>query len=63
MRYGGGVRGLVVDGIVHGDRGSPATWSSGGARVTVNTDGAGLHVRLTRAVAGFASGTKSPSPR
>jgi murein DD-endopeptidase MepM/ murein hydrolase activator NlpD len=57
VRYGGSVRGLVVDGVARGDRGSPATWSSGGARVTVNTDGAGLRVRLTRAVAGFASGT------
>jgi murein DD-endopeptidase MepM/ murein hydrolase activator NlpD len=55
--YGGSVTGLVVDGVSRGDRGSPASWSSGGARVTVNTDGAGLRVRLTRAVAGFASGT------
>jgi murein DD-endopeptidase MepM/ murein hydrolase activator NlpD len=57
VSYGGSVRGLVVNGIDRGDRGSPARWSSGGARVTVNTDGAGLRVRLTRAVAGFASGT------
>jgi murein DD-endopeptidase MepM/ murein hydrolase activator NlpD len=56
--YGGSVRGLVVAGIDRGDRGSPATWSGGGARVTVNSDGAGLRVRLTRAVAGFASGTE-----
>jgi murein DD-endopeptidase MepM/ murein hydrolase activator NlpD len=57
VAYGGSVRGLVVGGVARGDRGSPASWSSGGARVTVNTDGAGLRVRLTRAVAGFASGT------
>jgi murein DD-endopeptidase MepM/ murein hydrolase activator NlpD len=57
VRYGGSVRGLVVDGVARGDRGSRASWSSGGARVTVNADGAGLRVRLTRAVAGFASGT------
>jgi murein DD-endopeptidase MepM/ murein hydrolase activator NlpD len=56
--YGGSVRGLVIDGVARGDRGSPASWSSGGARVTVNTDGAGLRVRLTRAVAGFAAGTE-----
>jgi murein DD-endopeptidase MepM/ murein hydrolase activator NlpD len=55
--YGGSVTGLVVDGVPRGDRGSPASWSAGGAHVTVNTDGAGLRVRLTRAVAGFASGT------
>jgi murein DD-endopeptidase MepM/ murein hydrolase activator NlpD len=56
--YGGSVRGLVLDGVARGDRGSPASWSSGGARVTVNTGGAGLRVRLTRAVAGFAAGTE-----
>jgi murein DD-endopeptidase MepM/ murein hydrolase activator NlpD len=58
VRYGGSVRGIVVNGVDRGDRGSPATWSGGGVRVTVNTDGAGLRVRLTRAVAGFASGTE-----
>jgi murein DD-endopeptidase MepM/ murein hydrolase activator NlpD len=58
VSYGGSVRGLVVNGVDRGDRGSPASWSSGGARVTVNSDGAGLRVRLTRAVAGFASGTE-----
>jgi murein DD-endopeptidase MepM/ murein hydrolase activator NlpD len=57
LDYGGSVRGLVVNGIDRGDRGSPATYSAGGARVTVNTDGVGLRVRLTRPVAGFASGT------
>jgi murein DD-endopeptidase MepM/ murein hydrolase activator NlpD len=57
VRYGGSVTGLVVDGVSRGDRGSPASWSAGGAHVTVNRDGAGLRVRLTRAVAGFASGT------
>jgi murein DD-endopeptidase MepM/ murein hydrolase activator NlpD len=58
VRYGGSVRGPVIDGVAVGDRGSPARWSSGGVRVTVNTDGVGLRVRLTRAVAGFASGTR-----
>jgi murein DD-endopeptidase MepM/ murein hydrolase activator NlpD len=58
VSYGGSVRGLVVAGVDRGDRGSPTTWSSGGVRVTVNTDGVGLRVRLTRAVAGFASGTE-----
>ena len=55
--YGGSVSGLVVDGTVHGDREGTATFRSGGAAVTVNDEGAGLTVRLTRAVAGFASGT------
>jgi murein DD-endopeptidase MepM/ murein hydrolase activator NlpD len=58
LDYGGSVRGLVIGGVDRGDRGSPATWASGGVRVTVNTDGVGLRVRLTRAVAGFASGTE-----
>jgi murein DD-endopeptidase MepM/ murein hydrolase activator NlpD len=53
----GGVTGLVVNGVARGDRSGAATWSAGGARVSVNRDGAGLTVRLTRAVAGFASGT------
>ena len=57
VTYGGSVQGLVVDGVERGNRGSAASWSGGGARVTVNRDGAGLEVRLTRAVAGFASGT------
>ena len=55
--YGGRVSGLVVNGTVHGDREGTATFRSGGATVTVNDAGAGLTVRLTRAVAGFASGT------
>jgi len=55
--YGGSVAGLVVNGFDHGDKRSVHRWSSGGARVTVNRDGEGLHVRLTRAVAGFAAGT------
>ena len=42
VSYGGSVRGLVIDGVARGDRGSPASWTSGGARLTVNTDGAGL---------------------
>ncbi len=58
VSFGGSVRGLIVDGVDRGDRGSPASWSGGGARVTVNSDGTGLRVRLTRAVAGFASGTE-----
>lgn len=53
----GGVTGLVVNGVTRGDRSGAATWSGGGARVSVNRGGAGLTVRLTRAVAGFASGT------
>jgi murein DD-endopeptidase MepM/ murein hydrolase activator NlpD len=57
VSYEGNVTGLVVDGVARGDRGSPASWSAGGAHVTANRDGAGLRVRLTRAVAGFASGT------
>ena len=57
VSYAGSVTGLVVDGVSRGDRGSAASWSAGGARVSVNRDGAGLRVRLTRAVAGFASGT------
>ena len=55
--YGGSVRGLVVDGTVRGDREGTATFRAGGATVTVNAEGAALTVRLTRAVAGFASGT------
>ena len=55
--YGGSVSGLVVNGTVRGDREGTATFRAGGATVTVNDEGAGLTVRLTRAVAGFASGT------
>jgi murein DD-endopeptidase MepM/ murein hydrolase activator NlpD len=55
--YAGSVAGLVVDGEQHGDVTTERRWSAGGARVTVNRAGAGLRVRLTRAVAGFASGT------
>jgi murein DD-endopeptidase MepM/ murein hydrolase activator NlpD len=55
--YGGAVTGLVVDGQEQGDRSGVHRWSSGGARVTINRDGEGLRVRLTRAVAGFAAGT------
>jgi murein DD-endopeptidase MepM/ murein hydrolase activator NlpD len=57
VTYGGSVAGLVVDGEEQGDRRGRHRWSSGGARVTVNRAGEGLRVRLTRAVAGFASGT------
>ena len=57
VSYEGSVTGLIVDGVARGDRGGAASWSAGGAHVTVNRDGAGLRVRLTRAVAGFASGT------
>ena len=59
--YGGRVTGLVVNGDLHGDREGTATFRSGGATVTVNDAGAGL-VRLTRAVAGFASGPRCRSP-
>jgi len=55
--FAGSVSGLVVDGELEGDASEERSWSRGGARVTVNRDGAGLRVRLTRAVAGFASGT------
>ncbi len=55
--YGGSVSGLVVNGAERGDVTAERRWSSGGARVTVNRAGEGLRVRLTRAVAGFASGT------
>jgi murein DD-endopeptidase MepM/ murein hydrolase activator NlpD len=55
--FAGSVSGLVVEGEPLGDLSDERTWSRGGARVTVNRDGAGLRVRLTRAVAGFASGT------
>jgi murein DD-endopeptidase MepM/ murein hydrolase activator NlpD len=55
--YGGAVTGLVVDGQEQGDRSGVHRWSAGGARVTINRDGEGLRVRLTRAVAGFAAGT------
>ena len=58
VTYDGSVTGLVVNGVEQGDRRSEHSWSSGGARVTVNRDGEGLRVRLTRAVAGFASGTR-----
>ena len=57
VSYGGSVKGLVIDGFDHGDKRSVHRWSAGGARVTVNRDGEGLRVRLTRAVAGFAAGT------
>jgi murein DD-endopeptidase MepM/ murein hydrolase activator NlpD len=57
VQISGSVTGLVVNGVSRGDRSGAATWSGGGARVSVNRDGAGLTVRLTRAVAGFASGT------
>jgi murein DD-endopeptidase MepM/ murein hydrolase activator NlpD len=57
VSYGGSVKGLVIDGVDHGDKRSEHRWSAGGARVTVNRDGEGLRVRLTRAVAGFAAGT------
>ena len=57
VRYGGSVRGLVVDGLDRGDGARPHSVSSGGLRVIVNRRGEGLRVRLTRAVAGYAAGT------
>lgn len=57
VRFSGSVAGLAVDGVERGDVHSDESWSAGGARVTVNRDGAGLRIRLTRPVAGFASGT------
>jgi murein DD-endopeptidase MepM/ murein hydrolase activator NlpD len=57
VTYGGSVTGLVVNGVERGDVTGERRWSGGGARVTVNRAGEGLRVRLTRAVAGFASGS------
>jgi murein DD-endopeptidase MepM/ murein hydrolase activator NlpD len=57
VSYDGSVAGLVVAGDEQGDRAGEHSWTSGGARVTVNRAGEGLRVRLNRAVAGFASGT------
>ena len=55
--YGGSVAGLAVAGEERGDLSSERTITAGGLTVTVNSAGAGLRVRLNRAVAGFASGT------
>ena len=55
--FGGSVAGLAVAGEDRGDVAAAGTYRGGGLRVTVNSGGAGLRVRLTRAVAGFASGT------
>ena len=55
--FAGSVSGLVVGGEPQGDSSEERSWLLDGARVTVNREGAGLRVRLTRAVAGFASGT------
>ena len=55
--FGGSVAGLAVAGQDHGDVATAGTYRGGGLRVTVNSGGAGLRVRLVRAVAGFASGT------
>ncbi|HKH16848.1 MAG TPA: peptidoglycan DD-metalloendopeptidase family protein [Solirubrobacteraceae bacterium] len=57
VAYDGSVTGLVVNGVQRGDSTGEHSWSSGGARVTVNRAGEGLRVRLARPVAGFASGT------
>ena len=57
MTYDGSVTDLVVNGEEQGDRAGEHSWTSGGARVTVNREGEGLRVRLKRAVAGYASGT------
>jgi murein DD-endopeptidase MepM/ murein hydrolase activator NlpD len=53
----GSITGLVVNGQDFGDEAGEHTWTSGGARVTANRAGEGLRVRLTRPVAGFATGT------
>ena len=57
VSYRGSVAGLVVDGEPRGDSTRVRRFSSGGLRVTVNRNGEGLRVRLTRAVAGYAAGT------
>jgi murein DD-endopeptidase MepM/ murein hydrolase activator NlpD len=57
VEYGGSISGLVVDGARRGNPEDRHTWSSGGVRVTVNRGGAGLRVRLTRAVGVFEAGT------
>jgi murein DD-endopeptidase MepM/ murein hydrolase activator NlpD len=57
VHFAGAIAGLIVDGQERGDVAGEESFTAGGVRVTVNTDGAGLRVRLTRAVAGFASGT------
>jgi murein DD-endopeptidase MepM/ murein hydrolase activator NlpD len=57
VTYRGSVTGLTLagEGLAVD---AAATHRGGGARVTVNTGGAGLRVRLLRPVAGFASGTE-----
>jgi murein DD-endopeptidase MepM/ murein hydrolase activator NlpD len=57
VNYEGSITGLVVNGQDFGDKAGEHTWTSGGARVTANRAGEGLRVRLTRPVAGFATGT------
>jgi len=57
LERSGSVTGLAIAGEARGDVDTASSWSAGGVRVTANAEGAGLRVRLTRAVAGFASGT------
>ena len=56
-RYGGAITGLEVDDRPQGDVRSRREFAAGGAEITVNAGGEGLRVRLTRPVAGFATGT------
>ena len=56
-RYGGAIAGLVIDGTPQGDVRAPREFAAGGAEITANRGGEGLRVRLTRPVAGFATGT------
>ena len=55
--YDGAISGLVVDGEPQGDLRSRREFVAGGAEITINAGGEGLRVRLTRPVAGFATGT------
>ncbi len=55
--YGGAITGLTVDGAPQGDLATRREFVAGGAEITINARGEGLRVRLTRPVAGFATGT------
>ena len=55
--YGGAITGLTVDGAPQGDLAARREFVAGGAEITINARGEGLRVRLTRPVAGFATGT------
>ena len=55
--YDGAITGLVVDGEPQGDLRTRREFVAGGAEITINAGGEGLRIRLTRALAGFATGT------